>query len=182
MVSRTGRRETPCMKMLKSEAERDRVIQKFPQAFHPGATPYATKTNFDPQVRSCCSSSKSDRLKICKAVVVGDVAVGKTCLVNRFCHNLFDRDYKATIGVDFEVERFDILNVAFNLQVWDTAGQERFKCIAASYYRGAHVLIVVFDVSDIETLAHTQQWLDEASAAAVERTCLPSSQAKRSCG
>ena len=54
---------------------------------------------------------------MCKAIVVGDVAVGKTCLVQRFCHEIFDRDYKATIGVDFEVERFDILNVPFNLQM-----------------------------------------------------------------
>ncbi len=56
-------------------------------------------------------------MKVSKAIVVGDVAVGKTCLVQRFCHEIFDRDYKATIGVDFEVERFDILNVPFNLQM-----------------------------------------------------------------
>ena len=35
----------------------------------------------------------------------------------RFCHQLFDQNYKATIGVDFEVERFDILQVPFNLQM-----------------------------------------------------------------
>ena len=37
--------------------------------------------------------------------------------VTRFCHDVFNRDYKATIGVDFEVERFSILSVAFNLQL-----------------------------------------------------------------
>ena len=49
--------------------------------------------------------------------MVGDVAVGKSCLVNRFCRDTFDRDYKATIGVDFEVEKFSILSVPFNLQL-----------------------------------------------------------------
>jgi Ras-related protein Rab-34 len=35
----------------------------------------------------------------------------------RFCHSVFDQNYKATIGVDFEVERFDVLQVPFNLQM-----------------------------------------------------------------
>ena len=71
-------------------------------------------------------------VRLSKAIVIGDSAVGKTALVNRFCRNAFDRDYKATIGVDFEVERFDVLCQPYNLQMWDTAGQERFRCIAAS--------------------------------------------------
>jgi len=35
----------------------------------------------------------------------------------RFCHNVFDREYKATIGVDFEVEKFSILSMPFTLQL-----------------------------------------------------------------
>jgi len=53
----------------------------------------------------------------------------------RYTHDIFDLDYKATIGVDFEVEKFDILGIPFTLQMWDTAGSERFQAIAASYYR-----------------------------------------------
>jgi Ras-related protein Rab-34 len=70
-------------------------------------------------------------------IVVGDVSVGKTALVNRYCRNLFERDYKSTIGVDFESEIFSILNRSFTLQIWDTAGQERFKSIASAYYKRA---------------------------------------------
>ena len=64
-----------------------------------------------------------------------DAGVGKTSLVMRYTHDVFDLDYKATIGVDFEVEKFDILGIPFTLQMWDTAGSERFQAIAASYYR-----------------------------------------------
>lgn len=56
-------------------------------------------------------------LQMSKCIVVGDVSVGKTCLVNRFCNEVFDKDYKATIGVDFEVERFEVLGTPFNLQM-----------------------------------------------------------------
>ncbi|XP_052824439.1 ras-related protein Rab-34-like [Octopus bimaculoides] len=127
--------------LITPNAAKDRVISKFPPAFHPDGTPYH-QTNFHPKVKNACLENKTGRvsLRISKAVIVGDISIGKTSMVNRFCHNIFDRDYKATIGVDFEVEKFSILSAPFTLQLWDTAGQERFKCIAASYYRGANFL------------------------------------------
>ncbi|NWX65980.1 RAB34 protein, partial [Promerops cafer] len=100
--------------------------------------------------------------KISKIIVVGDLSVGKTCLINRFCKDTFDKNYKATIGVDFEMERFEVLGVPFSLQLWDTAGQERFKCIASTYYRGAQAIVIVFDVNDVGSLEHTRQWLADA--------------------
>ncbi|KAM3861003.1 ras-related protein Rab-34-like [Diretmus argenteus] len=69
---------------------------------------------------------------------------------------------KATIGVDFEMERFEVLGVPFSLQLWDTAGQERFKCIASTYYRGAQAVIIVFDVNDVASLGHARKWLEDA--------------------
>uniref|UniRef100_A0A7M4FBI3 Ras-related protein Rab-34 n=1 Tax=Crocodylus porosus TaxID=8502 RepID=A0A7M4FBI3_CROPO len=100
--------------------------------------------------------------KISKIIVVGDLSVGKTCLINRFCKDTFDKNYKATIGVDFEMERFEVLGVPFSLQLWDTAGQERFKCIASTYYRGAQAIVIVFDVNSVASLEHTRQWLADA--------------------
>lgn len=63
------------------------------------------------------------------------------------------------------MERFWILNIPFNLQIWDTAGQERFKCIAAAYYRGANVVVTVFDASNLESLSTCQRWMDDAVGA-----------------
>merc|ERR1712007_309513 len=47
------------------------------------------------------------------------------------------------------------------LQLWDTAGQERFRTITSSYYRGAHGIIVVYDVTDQESFNNVKQWLNE---------------------
>ncbi|KAG5463333.1 MAG: ras family-domain-containing protein, partial [Olpidium bornovanus] len=44
---------------------------------------------------------------------------------------------------------------------WDTAGQERFRTITSSYYRGAHGIIVVYDVTDSETFNNVKQWMQE---------------------
>ncbi|XP_058850260.1 ras-related protein Rab-36-like isoform X1 [Acipenser ruthenus] len=148
---------------LSAQVSRDRVISKFPKWYTPEAC-LQFKDHFHVQVRNACQDrlTRNVGLKISKVVVVGDLYVGKTCLINRFCKDIFDRDYKATIGVDFEIERFEIAGVPYTLQVWDTAGQEKFKCIASAYYRGAQVIITVFDLADIKTLEHTRQWLEDA--------------------
>jgi len=145
------------------QVHKDRIIVGFPDPYTKLAR-IDEKYDFDPRVRQACASETVQNvgLKICKMIVIGDVSVGKTSLVNRFCKQAFDADYKATIGVDFEVERFEILNAPFTLQMWDTAGQERFQCIAAAYYRGAHIVSIVFDVSDINSLASAEKWLEAA--------------------
>ncbi|XP_017669585.1 PREDICTED: ras-related protein Rab-36 isoform X2 [Lepidothrix coronata] len=141
---------------------RDRIISQFPKWYTPEAC-LQLKEHFHTQVSTACQHSTATAgLKISKVVVVGDLYVGKTSLINRFCKDNFDRDYKATIGVDFEMERFEIIGIPYHLQIWDTAGQEKFKCIASAYYRGAEVIITVFDLADIQTLDHTKQWLEDA--------------------
>ncbi|KAF3705728.1 Ras-related protein Rab-34 [Channa argus] len=143
--------------------KKDQIITQLPQCFSPNAALH-TKDGFHPKVKAVCQVQKTDSLSfnVAKVIVVGDVAVGKTCLVSRFCKGAFDKNYKATIGVDFEMERFEVLGVPFSLQLWDTAGQERFKCIASTYYRGAQAIIVVFDLSRVNSLADARQWLKDA--------------------
>ncbi|XP_015736168.1 ras-related protein Rab-34 isoform X2 [Coturnix japonica] len=142
---------------------RDRVVADLPQCFRKEAALH-TRPEFHPSVSSACQEQRTGTVgfKISKIIVVGDLAVGKTCLINRFCKDAFDKNYKATIGVDFEMERFEVLGVPFSLQLWDTAGQERFKCIASTYYRGAQAIVIVFDVNDMASLEHTRQWLADA--------------------
>lgn len=99
--------------------------------------------------------------RTCKVVVSGDVAVGKTCLVNRFGHDIYTNKYQTTIGVDFDLQKFSILGLPYVLQIWDTAGLERFKCITSSYYRGCQAALLVFDMSNLSTLANVIRWKEE---------------------
>ncbi|KAF2369003.1 Small GTP-binding protein domain [Trinorchestia longiramus] len=153
--------------MQQNKACMNRIIRALPPPFLRQATPY-TLADFHPNVKAACANQHQMldvTLKVAKVVVLGDVGTGKTSLVNRFVHQAFSNNYKATIGVDFEVERFDVLDIPFNLQIWDTAGQERFRCIASSYYRGAHAVVLVCDVTNVSTLTHAAQWLQDAQDA-----------------
>ena len=56
------------------------------------------------------------------------------------------------------------------LQVWDTAGQDRFKCVVSSFYRGAHGVMICFDITDSETFRNVETWLAEVKRYCPEET------------
>jgi Ras-related protein Rab-1A len=58
------------------------------------------------------------------------------------------------------------------LQIWDTAGQDRFKTITSAYYRGAHAIIMLYDVTSETSFNHVNDWLNDVSRYAQEETCM----------
>lgn len=56
------------------------------------------------------------------------------------------------------------------LQVWDTAGQDRFKCVVSSFYRGAHGVMICFDITDLDTFRNVDNWLEEIKRYCPENT------------
>jgi Ras-related protein Rab-1A len=45
------------------------------------------------------------------------------------------------------------------LEIWDTAGQDRFKTITTSYYKGAHGIIIVYDITNKASFENVRMWL-----------------------
>eukprot|EP00158_Paraphelidium_tribonemae_P002551 Partr_v1_DN25460_c0_g1_i5_m53727 putative member RAS oncogene family len=67
-----------------------------------------------------------------------------------------------------KIRTIELEGKVVKLQIWDTAGQERFRTITSSYYRGAHGIIVVYDVTDNDTFNNVKQWLQEIDRYASE--------------
>jgi len=103
-----------------------------------------------------------------KLLLIGDSGVGKSCLLLRFADDTYTNSYISTIGVDFKIRTVELDGKTCKLQIWDTAGQERFRTITSSYYRGAHGIIIVYDVTDLESFNNVRQWLSEIDRYASE--------------
>ena len=101
-----------------------------------------------------------------KLVLVGDSGVGKSCILHQFIYNRFRKNTTQTIGVDFSAKNVHIDNQEIKLQIWDTAGQEKFRSVARSYYRGAIGIIIVYDITKVESFQHIATWLADARNAA----------------
>ncbi|CAF1521312.1 unnamed protein product [Didymodactylos carnosus] len=91
---------------------------------------------------------------------------GKTSIFQRFANNSFSTDYASTIGVDFQIRTIDIDSKHVKLQIWDTAGQDRFKCVVRNFYRGAHGVLLCFDITDSDSFRNIAEWTDE-----IQRYC-----------
>ncbi|XP_053555073.1 ras-related protein Rab-38-like [Bombina bombina] len=97
-----------------------------------------------------------------KVLVVGDIGVGKTSIIQRYVHNIYSQCYRATIGVDFALK---VLNwepkCVVRLQLWDIAGQERFGHMTRLYYREAVGALVVCDLGRAATLESVRRWKED---------------------
>eukprot|EP01060_Flectonema_neradi_P040999 TRINITY_DN954_c1_g1_i1.p1 TRINITY_DN954_c1_g1~~TRINITY_DN954_c1_g1_i1.p1 ORF type:complete len:216 (+),score=58.01 TRINITY_DN954_c1_g1_i1:64-711(+) len=94
-----------------------------------------------------------------KILVVGEGGTGKTCVIRRYVHNIFQMSTKTTIGVDFALKMLHWEGKKqITLQVWDIAGQERYGQMTRVYYQAAVGALVVFDIKKPESFAAVAKW------------------------
>ena len=122
------------------------------------------KSDSEPKVRMSKSIEEKEKQRQyeIKIVLLGDPSVGKSSLVQRFCVSKFEDKYKITIGgaylqKDVKLKNGDTLK----LHIWDTGGQEKFRSMASLYYKDAVAAILVYDVSNHETLESLDYWINE---------------------
>ncbi|KAA0196435.1 Rabprotein 14 [Tribolium castaneum] [Fasciolopsis buskii] len=99
---------------------------------------------------------------IFKYIIVGDMGVGKSCLMHQFTDKKFIPDCPHTIGVEFATKIIELDDQKIKLQIWDTAGQERFRAVTRSYYRGAAGALLVYDITRKSTFNRIYTWLADA--------------------
>merc|ERR1719146_205852 len=96
-----------------------------------------------------------------KLVLLGDSAVGKSCLVVRFVRDEFFEFQEPTIGAAFLTQTVALDDATVKFEIWDTAGQERYRSLAPMYYRGASAAIVVYDVTNKDSFTGAKSWVKE---------------------
>jgi Ras-related protein Rab-7A len=92
-----------------------------------------------------------------KLILLGDSNVGKTSLANLLLYNKFNNQVYNTIGAAYN--KLTLENNIIDL--WDTAGQERFASLVSIYYKNADIIIVMFDLENIDTIRKVNFYLDK---------------------
>ena len=105
-------------------------------------------------------------------MVIGDTGSGKSSILLRFADDDFAESYMATVAVDFRHRTLQIGGKSCKLQIWDSAGQERYRTITSAYYRGADAIILVYDVTNTDSMRHISDWLIEVQRYAAPDACM----------
>ena len=117
------------------------------------------------------ADSKKHYDMLFKIVLTGDPNAGKSRILQRYIYGE-SGDTKPTIGVEFTskiVQTYD--NKVINLQIWDTAGSERYKSVTSHYYRGALAVILVYDITNLDSFMNLNYWLDSVREV-TPQTCI----------
>ena len=97
-------------------------------------------------------------IKSSKLVVMGDVSVGKSSVLTKYIKGTFDSFSESTIGAAFFSKHVKGPNDEdITLEIWDTAGQERYDSLLPMYYRGAQIILFVFDLNNPNTFSNLKK-------------------------
>ena len=107
-------------------------------------------------------SEKKHKELLYKILLLGDSSVGKTCFLMRYADNTFQEIHMSTIGLDYKLKNVQLDDGKIvKVQIWDTAGQDRFRSITKNYYKGAHGIILIYDVTSRKTFENVKNWVEQ---------------------
>ncbi|EAX95036.1 small GTP-binding protein, putative [Trichomonas vaginalis G3] len=93
-----------------------------------------------------------------KVPFVGNPSVGKTSIISRYASNVFNEETLPTVGACNFNFTINLNDEEVVMNVWDTAGQERFRSLVPLYTRGSSLIVITFDISEIETFKAVDDW------------------------
>ena len=114
----------------------------------------------------CFKSNKAGnkQIPILSVLSVGNSAVGKSAILEKYLNDVFNDKMLSTIGKEFYfLEKnfvFDGAEVPLKAKIWDSSGQERFKNIVVSASKNTQGIFLVYDVTKQETFNDLQGWID----------------------
>ena len=107
------------------------------------------------------SKNENDEIEV-KAILIGDIGVGKTNLINVSTGHKFNPQERTTITSNFVRKKFEIDSQKYCVNLWDTAGQEALKSVTKIFFKCSDIVIFVYDITDKKTLDSLEKWVDDA--------------------
>ena len=108
-----------------------------------------------------------------KVLLLGDSTVGKTCFLMRYTDNTFQEIHMSTIGLDYRLKSMTLKSGKnVKVQIWDTAGQDRFRAITKNYFKGAHGIILIYDVTNEQSFDNVSNWINQIKEEASDKVTI----------
>ncbi len=115
----------------------------------------------------------SKKESLYKILILGDSTVGKTCFLTRYADNTFQENQMATLGVDYKLKNVKMEDGnTVKLQIWDTAGQDRFHSLTRNYFKGAHGIILLYDITTQSSFDNVSNWIKQIKEDASEKVVI----------
>lgn len=95
-----------------------------------------------------------------KVIFLGNFGVGKSSIITRYCYGTFNDIYQPTVGLDFFKKDILYQKTSIKLLFYDTAGQEKFRSLIPMYIRDAHIMVIVYDITDTNSFNELDIWID----------------------
>ena len=95
-----------------------------------------------------------------KCVLLGESCVGKSSISRMFVSNIFDKYSEPTIGAVYTSKIIELSKGNVRLNIWDTAGQEKYDSLVPMYYRGANIVLIVYDITSKLSYEKAISWIN----------------------
>ena len=96
-----------------------------------------------------------------KVIVIGNSAVGKTCLTTKATKDIFLDNHQSTIGFEFFSFMIKIENKIIKLQIWDTCGQETYRSLISNFYKTSSLAFIFYSITDRKSFEDIEKWVKE---------------------
>ena len=98
-----------------------------------------------------------------KVALLGDAGVGKTAIIRRYYEGKFSEILESTYNASFIEKTVQIEKKKLVLELWDTVGQEAYRSLTKIFTKNSKIIILVYDVTSLETFNSLNYWYDYIS-------------------
>ena len=106
------------------------------------------------------SDGKKIEEKVIKVILLGEMGVGKTCIINRFITNEFNKEIPITLAASYLTKEIKKQNIKYKLKIWDTTGQEKYHSVTNLFIKGSNIIILVYSIDSINSFEKLNYWYE----------------------
>ncbi|PAA91544.1 hypothetical protein BOX15_Mlig023764g1 [Macrostomum lignano] len=136
-----------------------KVLSRFTVDSQRQSAPPGASVEELPLIESQTASVPDRPAVLVNVIVAGNAGVGKSSLLARFVGGQFNESYAPTVAASLQSRLVKVDGVPVQCQIWDTAGQESHRSNSEGYYSGCQCAMLVYDVTDADSLRDCEAWL-----------------------